>query len=206
MNPDPLHKRAARPANGLRCLVFALLLSGCAAKKPPHATAPPTAPRPPAEGKTRYSYIFDPANPALGLPADVQFLRPMARETKTLPVYPAAALAAHDTPHREVVRIVIDDHGSVGQVSDSPMERSDDGPFAADYRRAVDSAVRTWHFQPGVLQHVRDGEDKDGDGKADYKVMTSWEHVAVYYDIRFTFEIVDGKGIVGVGESKRDSR
>jgi len=26
--------------------------------------------------------------------------------------------------------------------------------------------------------------------------MTSWEAVSVYYDVRFTFEIVDGKGVV----------
>ena len=175
----------------------------CAPNMRPAQVAPPP---PSAEGKTTYSYIFDPANPALDLPADVQFMRPMALETKTLPVYPAAALAAHDTPHREVVRIVIDDRGSVGQVADSPMEQSDGGPFAADYRRAVDAAVRTWRFRPGVLEHVRDGEDKDGDGKADYKVMTSWDPVAVYYDIRFKFEILDGKGIVGVDSSKLESR
>jgi hypothetical protein len=26
--------------------------------------------------------------------------------------------------------------------------------------------------------------------------VTSWDLVAVYYDIRFTFEIVDGRGVV----------
>jgi len=115
---------------------------------------------------------------------------------RTLPKYPERALGAHDGPHRELVRIVIDSAGSVGQVLDSPMGPSDGGPFAAEFRRAVDDAVRTWQFRPGVLQHVKDGADKDGDGKADYKVMTSWDPVAVYYDIRFTFEIVEGKGVV----------
>ena len=91
---------------------------------------------------------------------------------------------------------MIDTHGTVSQVGDSPMGQSDGGPFAEDYRRAVDDAVRTWRYQPGVLQHVVPGHDLDADGKPDYKVVTSWDVVAVYYDIRFTFEIVDGKGVV----------
>jgi len=114
----------------------------------------------------------------------------------TLPKYPERALAAHDAPHREIVRIVIDTRGIVSQVSDSPMGQSDGGPFAQDYRRAVDDAVRTWRYQPGVLQHVVPGNDLDADGKPDYKVVTSSDVVAVYYDIAFTFEIVDGKGVV----------
>ena len=174
-------------------LVTTLLATGCAHKKPV-ATAEPAPPLP--EGKTTYSYIFDPSNPALGLPEGVQFSRPLPMETPTLPKYPENALAANDGPHREIVRIVIDTHGIVSHVGDSPMGQSDGGPFAQDYRRAVDDAVRTWRYQPGVLQHVVPGNDLDADGKPDYKVVTSWDLVAVYYDIRFTFEIVDGKGVV----------
>lgn len=173
--------------------LVALLAMGCAAKKVIVGFAPPPSS---PQGRSSYTYIFDPANPALGLPEDVQFMRPMEREARALPKYPERALAAHDGPHREIVRIVIDDHGTVSQVIDSPMGSSDGGPFASDYRRAVDDAVRTWRYEPGRLQHVEAGPDKDGDGKPDYKVVKSWEIVAVYYDIRFTFEIVDGKGVV----------
>lgn len=170
-----------------------IVSAGCVPKKP---AATPASPPPLPEGKSRYSYIFDPGNPALGLPEDVQFRRPLPKETKTLPKYPENALAARDGPHREVVRFVIDTHGSVEKIVDSPVEPSDAGPFAADYRHAVEEALRSWRFDPGVFQHVKPGEDKDGDGTPDYKIMTSWEHVPVYYDVRFTFEIVDGKGVV----------
>ena len=174
-------------------LVIALLATGCAHKKLVATTAPaPVSP----EGKTSYSYIFDPANPALGLPEDVQFSRPRPEDTTALPKYPERALAAHDGLHREIVRIVIDTHGIVSQVLDSPMGQSDGGPFAEDYRRSVDDAVRTWRYQPGALQHVVPGNDLDADGKPDCKVVTSWDLVAVYDHIRFTFEIVDGKGVV----------
>jgi hypothetical protein len=171
-----------------------MLAGGCAPKKPPAPAPSPLSALP--EGKTSFHYIFDPANPALGLPADVQFVRPHPMETTSLPKYPENALGVHDGPHHEVVRIVIDPEGHVSQVADSPMAQSDGGPFAEDYRRAVEAAVKTWRYDPGTLRHVEDGPDHDGDGKPDYKIMTSSDRVAVYYDIRFTFEIVDGKGVV----------
>jgi hypothetical protein len=176
----------------LVALTLTFFVSGCAAKRPMPTTTP-AAPSP--EGKTSYSFIFDRANPALHLQADEQFVRPLPVDTKTLPIYPERALAAQDGTHREVVRIVIDVHGNVDRVLDSPVGTSDGGPFAEDYRRAVEAAVRAWRFQPGVFRHFTGGPDKDGDGKPDYKIMTSSDPVAVYYDLRFTFEIVAGRGV-----------
>lgn len=188
----------ALSAGGVDCglltvALCAIVATGCAAKKPAPTAAPPP---PPAEGKTNYSYIFDPGNPGLRLPEDVQFSRPFPRGTKTLRAYPENALAAHDGPHSEVVRFIIDTDGNVDKIVDSPMGVSDGGPFATDYRRAVEKALRTWRYMPGVVQHVKLGEDSDVDGKPDYTVVTSSEVVPVYYDIRFTFEIVEGKGVV----------
>ena len=145
------------------------------------------------------AYLFDPANPALGLPTDVEFRRPVPAEKFVLPTYPERALAVGDGPHREIVRIVIDPHGAVTQVQESPMGTSDGGPFAADYRAAVEDAVRRWRYMPGYLLTVKDGEDKDGDGRADSKITTAVDPVAVYYDVRFTFEILDGRGVVTTG-------
>jgi hypothetical protein len=169
----------------------ALLILGCAAK-PPHLVDAPAA----SQGKTSYAYIFDPAKPANDLPADVQFIRPHPAGVTALPRYPGRALIAHDGPHREDVRIVIDAQGTVSSVSDSPLAQSDGGPYADDYRRAVKEAVQTWQYAPGLLQHVQNGPDHDNDGKPDYKVASSSDPIAVFYDIRFTFKIVEGKGVV----------
>src|SRR5262249_26788295 len=117
-------------------------------------------------------------------------------DTKTPPLYPPEALAARFGPHREIVRITIDTHGNVSNVADSPLGKSDDDAFAVAFRRSVEAAVRTWRYGPGAMRHVKDGPDLDGDGKPDYLVTTSWEIVPVYYDVRFTFEIVEGKGVV----------
>ena len=94
------------------------LAIGCAHKKLATAPAPPRR-CPKASRSTTTSSI--PETPALGLPEDVQFRRPPPQDNKTLPKYPENALAAHDGPHREVVRFVIDTEGSVDRIADSPM-------------------------------------------------------------------------------------
>jgi hypothetical protein len=170
--------------------------TACATKKPAAQVAAPEPTQPSATGTSKYAFVFDPANPALKLDADVKFMRPVPLGALALPVYPADALAAGDGPHLEFVRIVIDEHGDVSRVEDSPLGASDGGPHAAAFRHAVDQAVRTWRFGPGALLKVAPGNDLDGDGKADYSITTSTEIVSVYYDVKFTFEIVDGKGVV----------
>jgi len=172
-----------------------VVLAACAPRKPPAPPPSPPAPPPPT-GKTSYQWVFDPASPANALPADVKFFRPIPVDQRTLPEYPAEALAAHDGPHREVVRIIVDRAGLVSKVGDSPLGASDRGEHAAAFRTAVDAAVHQWRFKPGVLYKTVPGNDVDGDGKPDYDVTTSTEIVPVYYDVKFTFEIVDGRGVV----------
>lgn len=178
--------------------VFAVLIAlaaGCAARRPPEPT--PAPPPPPADvGASKATYIFDPENPALHLDADVKFDRPRPNDSNALPVYPERPLREHAGTHREVVRIVIDVRGQVSQVFNSPLEAGDGGPYAADFRAAVETAVRTWKYSPGVMRKIAPGNDLDGDGKADYTVTTSIDPIAVYYDVRFTFEIVNGAGVV----------
>jgi len=173
-----------------------LVLLSCGPKKPPESPPPaPPAPAPPG-GKTSYAFVFDPSNPALKLDSDMRFMRPSPRGALALPLYPDDALRAGDGPHHEIVRVVIDDQGDVASVGDSPLGTSDGGLYATSFRKAVDDAVHSWHFMPGVLSRVAPGNDLDGDGKADYVVTTAHEVVPVYYDVKFTFEIVDGRGIV----------
>jgi len=126
----------------------------------------------------------------------VKFDRPDPIDTHTLPVYPARAFADRFGPHREVVRFVVDTKGHVTEVHDSPLAASDRDAYSEEFRRAVEEAVHRWEFSPGSLRHVEDGHDVDGDGKPDYVMTRSWELVPVYFDVRFTFEIVEGKGVV----------
>jgi hypothetical protein len=163
---------------------------------PPTPPQTPPPPPPSRTGVATYAFVFDPSHPAATLAEDVRFLRPVPRGELAPPAYPDDALRAGDGPHRELVRIVIDDNGTVADVGDSPLGASDGGRHAASFRAAVDGAVRRWRFQPGLLRKVGPGNDLDGDGKPDYVVTTAQEPVPVYYDVGFTFAIVEGKGIV----------
>ncbi len=80
----------------------------------------------------------------------------------------------------------------IASVADSPLGTSDVSVHAADFRTAVESAVHLWRFEPGHPLKVAPGNDLDGDGKPDYIVTTSISAVPVYYDVKFTFEIVEG--------------
>ncbi len=113
-----------------------------------------------------------------------------------LPEYPLRALEGGAGASSVFVRIVIDEKGKVAEVLDSAKGTSTPGPYATEFRSAVEEAVRGWSFQPGVIWRFRDGNDLDGDGKPDYRVTEGREFVSVYYDLRFDFEIVDGKGVV----------
>jgi leucyl-tRNA synthetase len=195
MGHPPFAARAKWPSRIAQLIVAFALATGCAAHhKAPAATIAP-APRT-DEGVSKATYIFDPANPALHLGEDVQFDRPRPDDANALPVYPEHALRENAGTHREVVRIIIDTNGKVSEVLDSPLEASEGGPYASEFRSAVDTAVRSWRFQAGYLRNVVPGNDVDGDGKPDYKVTTAFRPVAVYYDVRFTFEIVNGRGVV----------
>jgi hypothetical protein len=153
-------------------LMLAVALAGCGRKKPTTTAATPV---PLPEGKSRYSYIFDPGNPALGLPEDVQFRRPLKKQD--VATYPANALAA-DGPHREVVSSS-DTHGNVDRivVPDGVIGwRS----FRCGPRRAVEEALLA--IRAGCVSHVaRRGQGRRR--KPDCKIATSSDLVPVYYDV-----------------------
>jgi len=118
-----------------------------------------------------------------------------------LPSYPVSALMEQAAPARVAVRIVIGRDGRVEEITGSPVEESSGGPFAAAFRAAVDDALRLWTFIPGVYRRLRPGGDLDGDGTPDWQDATESRGVEVFYDLRFTFAIVDGDGQVIVGGS-----
>ena len=173
----------------------ALLLAGalgCVRRQLP----PPVGPSPPSRGKVAYEFIAD---PSIGKPQNtehLQFVTPRPEQTLALPSYPERPLAAKAPSYTVVVRIVIDTEGRVSSFADSQLAPSTAGVFAADFREAVETAVRRWRFLPGHIDQLENGDDVDDDGKADYVRIVQRDLVPVFYDVRFDFEIVDGRGRV----------
>jgi hypothetical protein len=174
-------------------VILALVLgaSSHCARRPPVVRPSPPSP----VGQAAYEFIVDPSTISFRLTAGESFEQPHPYGELKPPSYPERPLAARFGAAATVVRIVIDERGDVAQVLDCPFMVSSPGPFAVDFRSAVEQAVRAWHFSPGAIQHKRDGPDLDGDGTPDYRVVESSRIVPVYYDVRFEFAIVDGQGV-----------
>ena len=159
---------------------------------------------PPAAGGVTYEFVVDLKQPKLQVKENQESLAPHVIRTP-LPRYPENALAAQAAPATVVVRFVVEPDGTVGQVLDSPLERSTSGPFAEEFRNEVESTLREWLFTPGAIRTFEDGADLDGDGTRDYRVLKESQPLRVYYDIRFHFAIVEGVGQVRVRERDGDN-
>jgi TonB family protein len=121
-----------------------------------------------------------------------------AQPENPLPEYPPEALRAKAGTAWVVVRIVVNESGTIREVRDSPVMRSSDGPYAAAFRSAVERALEKWQFEPAVRRVFEDGPDNDGDGKPDFQRMVGQLLIPMYFDLRFDFTIVEGRPEVHV--------
>jgi len=85
----------------------------------------------------------------------------------------------------------------VSDFRDSPLVTSYSGPFAAEFRQAVERAVRRWVTTSARIDTVRDAPP--GQGYDAPTILVKWRPVPVYVDLTFRFSIVDGKGGVALG-------
>lgn len=113
-----------------------------------------------------------------------------------LPVYPTRLLELGLPLQEVVVRVVIGSDGAVVRIEDSPVPSRVEPRYASDFGEAVRSAVREWRFEPAFIRTFAPGPDYDGDGKSDFPVLSGSEQLTSYHDLRFAFEIRDGRGVV----------
>jgi len=132
------------------------------------------------------------------LPADQEFRPGWPLAENEPPVYPSHVLGLGLPPQQIVVRVDLDENGLVAQVVPRPMPSKADPSHVADFAAAVTTAVCKWRFEPGVIRTLKEGTDVDGDGTPDYKVVESERPVQSYFDMRFTFAVRKGQGVVEV--------
>lgn len=94
------------------------------------------------------------------------------------------------------VRIFVGTDGSIDQVLDSPLGDSYRKDAGDPFRAAIEEAVRGWRFVPGQVRTLAESRGIDGETRPDYRVVTHETPVRTYLDLRFTFEVIDGKGRV----------
>lgn len=184
--------RCAGFVPGLTLMACLILAAGCSARRGPEIPDEPTE----REGQSSFDFLRNGASLDTTPPQDQELRPPIITEELAQPLYPENALAAGIGPSIVAVRIMVDTEGSVAEVADSPRLESTPGPFAAEFRRAVEEVLAKWCFVPAVWRHFEPGEDLDGDGVADFRRLIDSRPVVFYLDVRFDFEIVDGRGRV----------
>lgn len=168
-----------------------LLASGCAAeRRPPAADLPVRAPAAP-HGIVGLRFLPAPeGSDAITQTPDLRFVHPKARTELFLPDYPEAALAARVAPFFVALRIRIDPlDGRVTGVLPSPIFASSTGAFEREFQLAAERAVRLWRFTPGRIERLEGAGEREGE----LRRVVDIQPIAVFYDVRFDFEIVNGR-------------
>lgn len=142
-----------------------------------------------------FQFLQDPGRVVPRLAENQDFMAPVPLDTP-LPQYPQGAQAEASAPVTLVVRIVVGEEGTVRKVVESPLAGPTSRDIAGSFRAAVEDAVRGWTFVPAAIRTVAPGEDLDHDSKPDYTVLVDSTRVPAYMDVRFRFEMVEGKGRV----------
>jgi hypothetical protein len=177
-------------------LTPALVLCGAACATVANRSVDIPTEDPEAQGEVKVQFLPDPARVAPTLLEGEEFVPPQPIVT-ALPLYPAGHTEARG-PVVVVLRFVVGKTGVVEEVGDSPLRDPDDAVADAAFREASKDAVLSWRFVPAAIQTVKPGADLDHDSKPDYTVLVASSRVPVYLDVRFTFEMVEGKGRVRV--------
>jgi len=97
----------------------------------------------PATGRARFEFLFDPAALSFRLGDGEVLERPQPAGRLEPPAYPASALDAGFGSATVVVRIVIDEDGTVSRVLDSPLLASSPGTFRRRFQ-ASGGQRRSW--------------------------------------------------------------
>lgn len=180
------------PRRTLGLLVMTVTATACASVT---AHEPPSSGRS-TTGSVSFEQVRDPRAKPPHADGRFEYLRPRLEEGFGLPNYPESALAAAVPPVEILVRVVVAEDGSVASVGPSPLAAPARDEWEVLFLEAVEEAVAGWRYDPCQLRELEDGPDRDGDGAPDFQVVLASTPLAVYLDLAFRFEIVDGDGRV----------
>jgi hypothetical protein len=55
---------------------------------------------------------------------------------------------------------------------------------------------KNWRCEPPHIRKFRPGPDNDHDGKPDYRIMVAQSTLKTFFDVSFSFEVVNGEPVV----------
>jgi hypothetical protein len=176
----------------LACLGAALSVSACRTAIPSHT---PPERTPSLSGTGRYEAVPGPSEDASRQVSQRLFIPAEPDDANDPPAYPERLLRLHLPAQRIVVRIALDEHGKVTTVETNVAASEADSQYRPAFEDAIRIAVASWHFKAATERTFVNSPD-DGSGKPAYKVLKSETAVPTWFDIRFIFEVADGKGVL----------
>ena len=185
-------QQTASPHAGIATRTGALgaacvLLAACATTSPPKPAAPSLS------GIARYEPVSRPDEARYRLQFGQTSNAPTATRWSD-PVYPPALVALNLPTQVLLVKLVIDTEGRVTRVLPEADSPDTSGPHAAAFLGAIQTAVQDWRFDPlRIVTWQGSGADR---------VLVSTRTLPYSLEYRFTFSIVDGKGMASSGRSR----
>ena len=150
----------------------------------------------PASGAVSARLVADPSAPTVQLGADEEFIAPHLRPENPAPAYPNELVPLHLPPRVVSLRVTFDEQGAAWKVEPSPIAKSTDDEYRVAFENALKDTLMRWKVQPPRIRKFRNGPDSDGDGKPDFRIMTSQVTLKVFFDLSFSFEVVNGQPVV----------
>ena len=130
------------------------------------------------------------------LPPGEVYVEPQIMHGNPMPEYPGELVPLKLAPHVVVVRITSNEQSRIEDIRSSPLGGTTEDQYRTRFEEAVTQAVTNWKVFPAEIRRMKDGPDTDGDGKADYQIVTGRKILKAFFDIAFRFEIVNGKPVV----------
>lgn len=179
-----------------RIAILLLFAAACRTPDPGTLSSHEVATIAPPEGGVSAKLIADPNAPSVELAEGEEFVKPRLIGTNAMPVYPADLVPLHLRTHTVVLRVTFDDIGHAAEIAESPVAQSTQDEYTARFEAATRDALQAWRCFPAKIRKFRPGPDNDGDGKADYRVMDFECTLRAFFDVAFSFEVVNGQPVV----------
>ncbi len=112
------------------------------------------------------------------------------------PEYPTELVARKLPLHVVSVRVTFAEDGRAADISNSPLAASTQDEYTPDFAGEVKKAVSRWRCWPARIRKFRLGKDLDGDGKPDYRILSAEKVLRTYFDMTFSFEVINGQPVV----------
>ena len=190
--------RACRFRASHAVLTVLLASQGCAVRPQPDAT--PVLDNSSVAGRVGFDFLPDPNDAGPSLSDDQWFKGPVPVHAP-LPEYPQQALDRVAPPVTLVIRIIVEEDGTVKEVLASPLDKSAEGDDHELFWTAIGEAVRRWRFEPAIINTLIKAPAPDRDPNFYYRMSVEAKVVRAYMDLRFKFEVVDGRGRVQLGSN-----